>query len=474
MSEATATKKIAAEDLGVELIDKISKAPTVEAWKKKALAYAKAKGLEIVDANGNPVEATIVVNAVAPSAEELEADDENVEQKAEGEEDEEGVQTQKALVEAMVKAATVEMRRETDARIKAIQVVGPRNDAKGEGKHGFKNFGEYLGKVAEFGKRTSFDDRLTTKAPSTFANGNVGADGAHVIPPDFRAEIMQHMLDQPSIFARCRQLTTAGNSLEIPIDKTTPWGSDGLQAYWVDTDEAQAITESKPKLGKVTINLHELAVLAPVSNNLLEDAGVALESYITKSAASKILYKIDNAILNGTGAGQPLGIRNSGALKTVSRTTGTGLAIDEIADLIGAMPASAFASPGLTYLSHNTALPDVLKAKIGDSPIFTPVGTGETARAVPGKLYNIDLMVHEATQARDNAGDLGLHDFAQYLVVTKTTGLKADMSMHIYFDTNASAFRFIQRVGGQPWTDSTIAQDNGSGTVSPFAEIGAT
>lgn len=463
--------KISSGDFAAKLVNIDAK--NVGDWEKKALALGKS--LEIVDAEGNPIDATIVVNALKSDMESEYEDEAKAADEVVEEEDE--AKGAKAMADVFAKSLEKHFghfRKEIDGRIKGLEVGrlnGRNDDSK---KLGFKNFGEMALAVRNVALQKGMDQRLLTKAPTTFSNGNVGADGAFSIAPDFQAEILRHMLEQPSIMQRCRQLPTSSNSIEIPIDKTTPWGSDGLQAYWVDTDEADAISQSKLKMGKVTVNLHELAVLAPVSNNLLEDSAVALSAYLTESAASRITYKIDDAILNGTGSGQPLGIRNSGALKTVSRTTGTGLDIAEITDLIGAVPASALRSSGLTFLTHNTALPYILRAKIGDSPIFTPVGGGEGASAVTGRMYNIPTLIHEVAQAADSAGDLGLHDFSQYLLVTKSSGgLKTDMSMHFYFDVNHSAFRFIFRVGGQPWTNSTISQANGGGTVSPFAEIGA-
>src|SRR5690606_32588230 len=123
--------------------------------------------------------------------------------------------------------------------------------------------------------------------------------------PDFSAEIIRHMLEQPSLMQRCRRLTTSSNAQEIPIDQTTPWGSDGIQAYWVNTQEAEQIRQSKPKFGLDTVALHQLAVLVPVTDSMLEDTGAFLNQYLAEAAASRINWKIDNAILNGTGAGMP-------------------------------------------------------------------------------------------------------------------------------------------------------------------------
>lgn len=348
-----------------------------------------------------------------------------------------------------------------------------RNDDKKA--HGFKHFGEMAAAVKKWAVDKESDQRLFA-APTTYSTGGVGADGGFLVYPDARNEIMRHVLSQPSLMERCRRLTTTSDSLEMPIDKTTPWGSDGIQAYWVDSDEAEQITQSKAKLGKTTVKMHDLAVLAPVTNNLLSDAGAGvLGQYLTQAAGDRIRWKVDNAILNGTGSGQPLGVRNSAALKQVTRVTATGIGFDEVGGLMGALPAAS--KSRATFVGHTTIYNDLITQKIGesDSPAFIPVGGAGQEASLP-RLLGRPYLEHEAAQARDNAGDLSLHDFTQYMLLTKneTDQIQADMSIHLYFDYVQTAFRFVFRVGGQPWFDSTISQANGGGTLSPFAEIGAT
>ena len=49
--------------------------------------------------------------------------------------------------------------------------------------------------------------------------------------------------------------------------------------------------------------------------------------------------------------------------------------------------------------------------------------------------------------------------------------IKSDQSMHFYFDQNVRAFRFVFRVGGQPWLSAALARKNGSSTLSHFVTL---
>jgi HK97 family phage major capsid protein len=73
--------------------------------------------------------------------------------------------------------------------------------------------------------------------------------------------------------------------------------------------------QSKPKLEEVTIKLEKLAVLVPITEELLEDVP-AMDSYLRRKAPEKIDFKLSYAIPWGSGAGMPLGFMNSPCLVT--------------------------------------------------------------------------------------------------------------------------------------------------------------
>ena len=94
------------------------------------------------------------------------------------------------------------------------------------------------------------------------------------------------------------------------------WG--GVQCYF--ENEADQIAASKPKFRTMDLSLKKLTGLCYATDELLQDAS-ALENVLREAFAEEFGFKIDEAILNGTGAGEPLGILNSGALVTVAKET---------------------------------------------------------------------------------------------------------------------------------------------------------
>jgi hypothetical protein len=51
-----------------------------------------------------------------------------------------------------------------------------------------------------------------------------------------------------------------------------------------------------------------------------------------------------------------------------------------------------------------------------------------------------------------------LRDLKQYFALVKGGGVQTDVSIHLYFDQDTTAFRFILRVGGQPWWPNSITR----------------
>ena len=351
----------------------------------------------------------------------------------------------------------------------------PRAKASGQrsrvsGTHGFQAFGDFVMAVRNAGTLGGqIDGRLKAAAASTYGNESSGTDGGFAIPPDFREAIMAKAFGEDSLISRTDQQPISGNSLTFPTDMTTPWGGAGITSFW--TGEAAAITQSKPVLEDVTLRLNKLSVLVPVTDELLEDAP-AMGSYVTRKAAERIDFKVSDAIAYGTGAGQPLGFMNSSAL--VSQTKEGSQAADTIVaanvtKMLGRMPPQS--RRNAVWLIHPDAEQQLPLMTIGDQPVYLPPGgiRGE----VFGNLLGRPVIPHQVCQTVGDKGDIMLVALDQYLTVLKAGGIKAQSSIHLWFDQGITAFRFDLRIAGQPWWSGVTTSKNGSFTQSPFVTLDA-
>lgn len=349
-----------------------------------------------------------------------------------------------------------------------IEIVEPTR-----GNNGFRNFGEFALSV----KNASMvgntpDHRLFQNAPTTYGQEGVGADGGFLVPPDYRTEIARLVESEESILGRTDQYMTESNRLEVPVDETTDWQtSGGIQTYWAS--EAAQLTQSKPALQSLGVALHKLTVLVPVTEELLQDASV-LDRYVRNKALSKIDFAISNAIIRGTGAGQPLGILNGAATVTVAKESGQAadtIVYNNILNMwsrcyapcrrMAVWVASQDVEPALMGL----AFKDTADA----GPVYLP--NGNLAGSPFPTLLGRPVLYHQVAETLGDKGDLMLVDFSKYLTAMKTQGVRQDVSMHLYFDYDMMAFRFIFRIAGQPWYSNAITQRDGSNTLSPYVVL---
>ncbi|MCH7628287.1 MAG: phage major capsid protein [Proteobacteria bacterium] len=116
---------------------------------------------------------------------------------------------------------------------------------------------------------------------------------------------------------------TGTESITIPANDETSRAPGsrfgGVQGFWIA--EADQITSSTPKLRNIKLEPQQLAVLVFVTDKLLKNAS-ALSQYVNRAATDEINCLLGDAIIDGTGSGQPLGVLQSGALVSVAKESG--------------------------------------------------------------------------------------------------------------------------------------------------------
>jgi len=362
----------------------------------------------------------------------------------------------------------------------ARSIRGALETAEQKNRWGWLNFGEFASAVKGAVSGRQVDNRLENAALSTYGSEGVGADGGFAVPPEFRATILQKVTGEDSLLSRCDQVQTGGYSITVPKDEATPWGTAGIQGYW--DGEAAAYTQKKPALENTQIRVHKLTALVPVTDELLEDAP-ALGSYVQNKAADVLDFKVTDAIINGSGAGQPLGILNAGC--TVSQAAeGSQVAATihglNLIKMWARMPARWRSTA--VWLAHPDTEPQLMGAGLQIGPAAAGTATGGALVWMPpggisgapyASLFGRPIIPTQACQTLGTVGDLIFSAMPQYAAVQKASGLKSDSSIHLWFDQGVTAFRFSLRLGGQPWWSSTIAAKNGSTTYGPFVTLAA-
>lgn len=368
-------------------------------------------------------------------------------------------------------------RAQADGGRARASVPAQPKDNRGAGTWGFQNFGNYLASVRNMSaKGGTLDPRYVQNAPSTYGQEGVGADGGFAVPPDFRTEIVKKVMGEDSLLGMVDQMVTSSNAITVPLDQTAPWDSSGgIQAYW--ESEAGQKTQSKVALSELTVKANKVIVLVPMTDELLQDAP-SMASYVNKKAPEKIYYKTNEAIIKGTGVGQPLGILNSAGTITVDAVSGQAadtVVFQNIMSMYYRMNSASRRKA--VWLMNGDAEEQLSYMKFVDQgsgnavPVYLPPG-GLSATPY-ATLLGRPIVTSEAMPALGDAGDIIFSDLSAYMGVVKAGGIRQDVSIHLFFDYDITAFRFVLRIGGQPWWNSAISRPDGQPTRGFFVALGA-
>ena len=348
---------------------------------------------------------------------------------------------------------------------------GPQPAAAATGnRERFGSLGQQMVAVVQAShKGGTVDPRLFNVAADGL-NYTVPSEGGFLVQQDFTNELLQDVIKTGVLAPKCRQqpISGAANSIKINgVDETSRVSSrfGGILGYW--KDEAADATKSKPKFRKIELNLHKLMGLCYATDELLADAA-ALEGFIRSAFPSEFAFLTDDAIIRGTGAGQPLGILNAGCL--VSQAKETGQKADTIvAENVIKMSSRIFASSFMNaaWYVNQMCLPQLYTMSIavgtGGQLVFVP--PGGLSGAPYGSLLGRPVIPIEQASALGDVGDIILADLNGYILAQKG-GVQADVSIHVEFVSDQQVFRFIMRIDGQPVRASALTPYKGGATAT--------
>ena len=239
------------------------------------------------------------------------------------------------------------------SQLTTASVITVVDNAASDPKHGFKSVGDFLKTVRQAqNPGASIDERLligsgrNAVAPATFGNEGSAQDGGFLVPPQFAQEIFQLSLGEDSLLPMTDNVEITGNTMAFPKDETTPWGTNGIRAYW--QGEAASANAAKPVLGLSTLRLKKLMALVPVTDELLDDTN-ALSTYLPDKIATSIRWKTNESILFGAGTGLPVGCMSNATTGTVAKESGQAtqtLLAQNLAKMISRLPPGVGSSLG--------------------------------------------------------------------------------------------------------------------------------
>lgn len=346
----------------------------------------------------------------------------------------------------------------------------------------FAHLGEQLMAVARHsmtdGRQS--DPRLNLVAAAQGLSEAVPADGGFLVQKDFVQPVRERMYQTGQILQRVERNPIGPNSNGIKlnyIDETSRADGSrhgGIQGFWAN--EADTFTKSKPKFRQIDMSLEKLIGLVYATDELLQDA-VALGAWINRNLPAELTFKAEDAVVNGTGAGQPLGLLSSGAVveQAIEGTQTIANTADFLAINFAKMYSRMYAPliPQSVWLVTQEILAKAIVMTIGGSGGATPVYLpgGNIAGAPFGTILGRPVVPVEYTAKEGTPGDIIFAALSEYLLIDKG-GIQSDVSIHVQFLTGEQVFRFTYRVNGQPTWNAPLTPKNAGPTQAPFITLG--
>jgi len=338
-----------------------------------------------------------------------------------------------------------------------------------EDKKIFKSLGDFAQEVI-VGKSSP---RLNDYIKSSGLNEAIGADGGFLIPQEYSTALLTAIAQAGVLAPKCQNFASNHN-LSLPFvnrsTQATSW-TGGVTIY--KPAEGVAKTTSVPQFGKCELKLNKLTAVVYATDELLNDAPLALQTFLTTMVSTEMALTKDEDIINGSGAGEALGVVNAPATVTVDKVTAQAAATieyDNVAEMWSRLynPSRSKA----VWLINQDCMTEISKLSIAVGTGGSGVMVMNAATNMPQSLFGAPIIWSPHCQTLGTSGDIILGDFSQYVTLTKAgMGMETATSIHLKFLEDETAFRFVVRFDGQPWWSSAVTPKHGSNTVSPFIKL---
>lgn len=336
--------------------------------------------------------------------------------------------------------------------------------AKGGWNHLAKDEQRVLGTMLDA------ENRSRVLGAATGMNTDIASDGGFLVGQERTNTILQRVYAQGEILSRVARLPIGPgfNGTTLPaIDETSRADNSrygGIVSGWLG--QGNSLTSGKPKFREINLKLRKVGAFLYATSEQIADA-IMLEGWVNRYLPLELMFRAEDAVLNGLGGSQPQGAVKSGAVITVTRNTASRILYEDVQGMWLRMWAPS--RKNAVWLVDQSCEGDLetLAIPIGTggtlAPIYKPAGS--TPGQVYATLYGRPVIPVEYCAALGTSGDIVLVDLNEYLLVDKG-GVQSAVSMHVAFLTDEDVFRFIYRVDGQLTWNSALTPKSGGNTLS--------
>ena len=249
--------------------------------------------------------------------------------------------------------------------------------------------------------------RTNFRQVSNVLQEGVDADGGYLVPEEYDSRLIKVLNGENIMRKLGHKITTSGDH-KINIASTEP------AAAWIE--EGGALQFSDAQFAQILLDAHKLHVAIKVTEELLYDSAFNLENYIIDEFGKALSNAEEDAFLNGTGVGQPLGLFAETGGGTVYKTV-TKLTADDIMNLVYALKRPYRKNSAFIMNDQTIATIRTFKDNNGAYMWQPSYQAGEPDKLLGYPVYTSPFAPTDAIAFGDysyyNIGDRGTRSFKQ-------------------------------------------------------------
>lgn len=250
--------------------------------------------------------------------------------------------------------------------------------------------------------------RTNFRQISNVLQEGIDANGGYLVPDEYDSRLIQVLNEENVMRSLGTAITTSGEH-KINIAATKP------AAAWIE--EGGALTFGDATFDQILLDAHKLHVAIKVTEELLYDNAFNLENYILEQFGKALANAEEDAFLNGTGVGQPLGLFAETGGGHVAETLTAALKSDDLITLIHALKRPYRKSA--SFIMNDKTIAQIRKLKDNNGAyIWQPsYQAGEPDRILGYTVHTSAYAPENAIAFGDysyyNIGDRGTRSFKQ-------------------------------------------------------------
>jgi len=298
-------------------------------------------------------------------------------------------------------------------------------------------FKSMLGQSLSAAETRAYDTAKAEKRADVF---NTLTNSAAVVPDATLNEIISKARTMGGLFGEVRLFT-------IPSNVSVPIGTPTAKAAW--HIEGAPVDREKTDVNPVSFAGYELLKIFSLSVAAKRMSVAAFESYITEELTESLVASLGDAIVSGTGAGQPTGILPGVTWNAQNYISVSNFSADDVLRLISLLKRG-YSNGAKFAMSSHTLYNRVYRTKTNDGAfIFTQDNQKDTIMRLFGFPIVIDDFIPDDTILFGNF---------KYYGVNIPQGIAVEVSRESGFTSGLIDYRAMAIADGKPLIGEAFAK----------------